>query len=124
VQAFSQANGLYMQARYELAAERARQAVDDFPTDPRAPRALLELGMSRYQLNDFKGAIAAFVELQQKYPDSDQVPDALYFQGLNYEQLKQIPDARRTYNQLIKTHKDSSAAIRAQQRLQAIGGFD
>ena len=121
IAAYSQAQGLYMQGKYDLAIERFQLFVKDFPEDVKAPDALHLMAESYYMMQRYKEVIDITAQLIQKYPQSNRIPEAYYQQGRSYESLKQIPNARKAYETLIKLYPESAAAIQAQPRLQAIG---
>jgi tol-pal system protein YbgF len=121
IAAYSQAQGLYMQGKYDLAVERFQLFVKDFPEDVKAPDAMHLMAESYYMMQRCKEVIDTSAQLIQKYPQSTRIPEAYYRQGLCYEALKQIPNARKAYETLIKLFPDSAAAIQAQPRLKAIG---
>ena len=121
IAAYSQAQGLYMQGKYDLAVERFQLFVRDFPEDVKAPDAMHLMAESYYMMQRCKEVIDTSAQLIAKYPQSTRIPEAYYRQGLCYEALKQIPNARKAYQTLIKQFPDSAAAIQAQPRLQAIG---
>ena len=44
----------------------------------------------------------------------------MYRQGMAYEALGQLPQARKSYQQVISQYKDSTAAVQAAQALKRV----
>ncbi len=119
---YTAAQGYYASTKYEEAIQMGQEALKRFPDSPDAPRALMIVGDSNYQLGNFKEALEAFTAVTTKYKDSDQLPDAYYKQGLTYQQLNQRAQARTAYQYVIKTYPDSVARTLAEQALKKLGG--
>lgn len=119
---YTAAAGYYASTKYEDAIQMGQEALKRFPDSPDAPRALMIVGDSNYQLGRFKEALEAFTAVTSKYKDSDQLPDAYYKQGLAYQQLNQRAQARTAYQYVIKTYPDSVARTLAEQNLKKLGG--
>jgi tol-pal system protein YbgF len=119
---YTAAAGYYASTKYEEAIQMGQEALKRFPDSPDAPRALMIVGDSNYQLGRFKEALEAFTAVTTKYKDSDQLPDAYYKQGLAYQQLNQRAQARTAYQYVIKTYPDSVARTLAEQALKKLGG--
>ena len=82
--------------------------------------ALYWLGNAQYGKRDYKDAIVSFRALVAGTPDHPRVPEALLSIANCQIELKDNKAARRTLEELIKTHPSSEAAAAAKQR---IGGL-
>jgi tol-pal system protein YbgF len=102
-------------------ARRAfQQFLQDYPTDPLAPEAYFYLADLLYQENRLEEAIQAFLRVQELFPASRRVPDALYRVGVIYIDLEQLDNARQYLRRVITSYPDSDAAVLAQERLDEI----
>jgi tol-pal system protein YbgF len=91
-----------------------------WPASGYAPTALYWLGNAQYGKRDYKDAIVSFRALVAGTPDHPRVPEALLSIANCQIELKDNKAARRTLDELIKTHPSSEAAAAAKQR---IGGL-
>lgn len=112
--------GYYASGDFKSAIEAFEQFLKLAPTAADAPVAQLQIGRSHSELGDHKAALAAFRVVTDKYKGTDQVPEAYYSMGMTYERLNQLNDARLNYRLVATQYKGTVAAIRAEQRLQAI----
>ena len=78
------------------------------------------IGESYYKSGKYKEALTAFTATLTNYKDPDVLPDAMYRQGMAYEALGQIAQARKSYQQVISSYKDSTSAILAEQGLKRL----
>jgi TolA-binding protein len=117
---FNAGMGYYASGDYKSAIEAFEQFLKLAPTAADAPVAQLQIGRSHSELGDHKAALAAFRAVTDKYKGTDQVPEAYYSMGMTYERLNQLNDARLNYRLVATQYKGTVAAIRAEQRLQAI----
>jgi TolA-binding protein len=117
---FNAGNGYYASGDYKSAIESFEQFLKLAPSAADAPFAQLQIGRCHSQLGDHKAALVAFKEVTEKYKGTDQVPEAYYSMGMTYERLNNLSEARSTYRLVANQYKGTVAAIRAEQRLQAI----
>ena len=68
----------------------------------------------------FEQAIAAFSQVIQSYPKSDQVPWAYYRRGLAQRALRQTPAARASFEAVVKQFPESEPAVLALSQLQSL----
>ena len=70
-------------------------------------------------INDAKydKAVDAFDKLIRLYPTSGRVPDAYYRKGVALRSLKQVDQARASWETVVKNYPDSPAASLAKQAL-------
>jgi TolA-binding protein len=69
---------------------------------------------------DFKNAISAQETLLSSYGSSPKAPDAMLNIASNYAELKDLKNAKKTLQQLVKKYPDTSAAQTAKDRLAAL----
>ncbi|KJS01327.1 MAG: hypothetical protein VR65_09250 [Desulfobulbaceae bacterium BRH_c16a] len=77
---------------------------------------MLHLGKAKLRLSheEFDGAEVHFNRLLERYPESDAVPEALYFQGVNRYKMKNNPmELKEAYEKLLTSHPDNSWTKRA-----------
>ena len=91
-----------------------------YPGSGYTEAVLYWLGNSHYGKRDYREAMAAFRSLATGYPSHLRVPEALLSIAMCQIELKDRPAARRTLDDLIKTHPQSEAAQEAKERLAAL----
>ncbi|MGH2645364.1 MAG: tetratricopeptide repeat protein, partial [Chitinophagaceae bacterium] len=62
--------------QYNLAIPYLQKVINN-PDDPNVPKALLQLGLADFSLNDQQGAISSYQKVVTQYPNSPQANDAL-----------------------------------------------
>lgn len=99
----------------------AQNAFADFikryPTSGYAPSAFFWLGNAQYATQDYKEAIANFRLLLNQAQDHARAPEAVLAIANCQVELKDIKEARKTLEDLIKAYPKSDAAATAKQRL-------
>lgn len=78
--------------------------------------AMLLLGMAkvRFSHEEFDGAQVCFQRLLEHYPESDAVPEAIYFQGVNLFKMKHNPvELKTAYERLVAEYPASTWTKRA-----------
>ena len=88
-----------------------------FPQGGYAPTALFWLGSAQYANRDYRDAVANFRALLAKAPDHFRAPEALLSIANCQLELKEIKAARKTLEDLLKSHPKSEAALAAKERL-------
>ncbi len=111
---YATASGYYRSGQWELAVAALGAAIQKFPDHPEAAYAQFLIGESYFQWGKhYEEALAAYTAVITNYKDPAVVSDALYKQGITYEQLGQRDNAVRSYQQVIKLYKGTSAEILA-----------
>lgn len=111
---YGTAFGYYYQGQWEAAVAALGEAIKRYPEHPEAARAQFFIGEAYSQWGKrFQEALAAYTAVVTNYKDPDFVSEALYKQGVTYEELGQKDQAIRSYQQVIKLYKGSSAEILA-----------
>jgi tol-pal system protein YbgF len=91
-----------------------------YSTSGYVPSAFYWLGNSQYATRDYKFAIQNFRNLLGQAPDHARAPEAVLTIANCQVELKDIPAARKTLEDLIKVYPQSEAAAAAKQRLQRL----
>ncbi len=104
------------------AAMRAFQTfIADFPQSQLAPNALYWVGLSQFNLKDYREARATQDALIKKYPDASKIiADALLVIGSVQAELGDNGSARNTYEEIVAKYPTSDAAAKARTRLAGI----
>jgi tol-pal system protein YbgF len=101
-------------AERELAAFAAAAPDSDL-----ADNALFWIGESRWVRGDAAGALAAYREAIDRYPEGNKVPDALFKLGVAPAATGAGDSAREAWAELVRRFPDTAAAERARERLAA-----
>ena len=112
--------GDYAVGQWELAIQGFQEYLRRFPEGPMAARVQRSIGESYFFWGKYTEAVAAYDQVVQKYKGSDEVPDAIYKQGVAYEQLKQKDKAIENYKLVRKDFPASTAALQATQDLKRL----
>lgn len=81
-----------------------------------ADNAQYWIGECRWGRKDYQGAMNAFRETVERYPDGNKVPDALLKVGQSLEQLGDTDGARLTYDEVVRRFPSSRASAVAADR--------
>ncbi|MEO8399687.1 MAG: tetratricopeptide repeat protein, partial [Ignavibacteriaceae bacterium] len=73
----------YRSAQFDSAIIGARKLVQKYPDDPKAEKALYDIGWAYKELDNLKKSNEAFLELIDKYPKTEFLPRAIYQLGQN-----------------------------------------
>lgn len=107
---------LYHQGLYIDSESAFQQFLSAHPRSELADNAHYWIGECRFARADFRGALAAFGETVQRYPEGNKVPDALLRQADTLARLGDIERARETYAEVIRRFPTSAAALGAEER--------
>ena len=94
--------------------------IKTFPSSPDAAKARFHIAESLYGKGSFKEAVTAYEQVITIHKETDWEPQALYKQGLAYEQLGQTDKARANWERVRKSFPNSSAFMLATQGLARI----
>lgn len=122
------AERLYASGMASFRADEHGQAVLDFTEltekfskHPLAPTAQYWIGEAYYRQRDFRQSLTEFQKVADLYPQGAQVPDALLKLGLCYRALRDAPRARATWEQVVRDHPGTDAALQARSLLSSPG---
>ncbi len=104
--------------KYDDSLAGFRKQLEKWPQGRYADNALYWSGEAYYVKRDYKSALAAFQAVQQRFPRSAKLPDAMLKSGLVQMDLGQSAQGRATLQNVVKTYPQSNAARLAQQRLE------
>lgn len=79
--------------------------------------ALFWLGNAQYATRDYRGAIGNFRALLAQSPDHPRAPESVLSIANCQIELKDMPGARKTLDDLVKAYPQSEAAAAARERL-------
>jgi tol-pal system protein YbgF len=118
--AFDAAFGDYARGDFEMAIAGFEYYIKTFPNSPDAAKARFHIAESLYGKGAFKEAVTAYEQVITLHKETDWEPQALYKQGLAYEQLGQTDKARTNWERVRKSFPNSSAFMLATQGLARI----
>ncbi|HEY7727549.1 MAG TPA: tol-pal system protein YbgF [Candidatus Eisenbacteria bacterium] len=107
----------YLAGRFDLARAAFTEYLRRFPDTEVSDNAQYWLGECLYAVGDFAGAIAEFEKVSQSYPKGDKVPAALLKTGISYARLRNVGEAKRYFETVIKRYPKSDEARLARERL-------
>ncbi|MDX1492515.1 MAG: tetratricopeptide repeat protein [Longimicrobiales bacterium] len=103
------------------AARAYEQFIAEHPDDARAPDAYWYLGDLRSQQDRPEDALRAFLQIQQLFPTSPRVPEALYRAALLHEEMGDLDEARAVLERIMNTYPDALVSSLAREKLREIG---
>lgn len=98
---------------FPVARRTLERFLAQYPTDARAPRALLMLGKTRLALNDAQAALEALERAQALPTPPGEAMEVRFWQGEALFRLKRWDDARAAYDDVLKHNAASPLAADA-----------
>jgi tol-pal system protein YbgF len=117
---FDTAMSDYFSGAFDLAMIGFEGYIRTYPTAPNVAQAQYYVGESLFQQQKYQEAVTAYGRVIENYRNSSWEPEALYKQGQSFERLQDVARARQAYEAVVKRFPDSTAAVHARQRLQAL----
>ncbi|MFH2092870.1 MAG: tol-pal system protein YbgF [Pseudomonadota bacterium] len=114
---YKQARNLLLEEDYENAATLFEKFIATWPKDSLADNAFYWMAECHYSMGDYKKAILLFMDLEQQYPTSEKVPDAILKAGYSYLSLDDTNRAHHFLTKVLKKYPFSPAAEKAQEKL-------
>jgi tol-pal system protein YbgF len=114
---FEASLGAFRKGDFVAAQSAFTQFLGKYPSSGYRATALFWLGNAQYANRDYRGAIANFRALLQQAPDHPRAPEAVLSIANCQIELKDLPSARRTLDDLVKAYPQSEAANAAKERL-------
>jgi len=114
---FDHAMDLVRKGTFDGAVAAFNAFLKKYPSSGYLPSALFWLGNSQYATGAYKEAIDAYRRLSQVAPDHARVPEARLAIANCQSELKDTKSARKTLEDLTKSHPQSEAAATARDRL-------
>jgi tol-pal system protein YbgF len=119
-QAYEQAIATMRSGDFDAAANQLTQFGARYPGSGYQPSARFWLGNALYGKRDYKGAIAAFRDMVDTYPQHPKAAEALLAMANSQAEMKDSKAARRTLDELLKRYPDSEAAAAGKDRLASL----
>ncbi|MCZ6635596.1 MAG: tetratricopeptide repeat protein, partial [bacterium] len=82
---------------YMIAIKKASAVIELHPNSKWVDDSILMIGKSFYWRGDYGDALTKFQEMQENFPQSDLIPETLYWQGLTYWASGQLNEARLSF---------------------------
>jgi len=110
----------FHQGKYLDAETTFQQFLANFRATDLGDNAQFWIGEARYARRDLSGAMAAFREVVNRYPEGNKVPDALLKVGDCQHGLGDIEGARKSYRSVVDRFPLAAAAAVAEDRLREL----
>lgn len=109
-----------MNGKQDLALIEFSDFLRLFPNDPMAAQAQFNVGQIHYGLGQFDQAAQDFDTVATKYPNTQQLPDAMLMKGLSLLKASKRPEAIQALRDLIMKFTQSSQASQARDLLRGL----
>jgi TolA-binding protein len=119
-QLWKQANDLLLQGNREEGRRFLRGYLQRFPQDPRAPQAVLQIGLAFAAEGRHTQAAAEYQKILESYNKSPEVPEAMWLLGQAFLDLKFCSDAKAVLLDLSRRYPKSPRAADLKTRLRDI----
>ena len=117
LRAYDGASNLFRKGEYAQAVEAFNSFMHDFPSSPLVANAQYWIGMSHFNLRDYKNAQGSQEALIKLFPESPKVPDALLAIASIQNEQGDAGSARNTLEDIIARYPGTEAAAKARTRL-------
>jgi tol-pal system protein YbgF len=104
-------------SEFEAAATAYAAFLRRYPDSGYTPSSLCWLGNAQYASRAYKEAMESHRRLITQFPAHMRTPEAMLAMANSQIELKDGRSARRTLEDLVKTHPDSEAAAAGRERL-------
>lgn len=118
------AKSMYLKAFNELKAGRSNESsrlfedfIQTYPNDDLTDNAYYWLGESYYVSRNYPLALAAFQNLEQKFPLSSKLSDSLLKIGYTYHELEDYAQAQAALEKVVDSFPNQPVARMAEKRL-------
>ena len=123
-QIFSIAQQLVSKQRYLEALHVFGAFVDSFPTDPRAPQALLQIGQTHQANEAWTEAMQAYQRILVEFPGVPIAPQVKLAVAECHINLSQWRQARRLYEEYVQQYPSDGQVELARQRIEVLKNLD
>jgi TolA-binding protein len=123
-QIFSIAQQLVGKQRYLEALHVFGAFVDSFPTDPRAPQALLQIGQTHQANEAWTEAMQAYQRILVEFPGVPIAPQVKLAVAECHINLSQWRQARRLYEEYVQQYPNDGQVELARQRVEILKNLD
>jgi tol-pal system protein YbgF len=114
---FDAAMEVLRRSEFEAAATAYAAFLRRYPDSGYTPSSLYWLGNAQYASRAYKEAMESHRRLVTQFPAHMRTPEAMLAMANSQIELKDGRSARRTLEDLVKTHPDSEAAAAGRERL-------
>lgn len=111
---------LMKQGDYTSAARAFRSFISRFPTSPLASNAQYWIAESNYFVRNFRLALGEFKKVEEQYPNSRKLPDAMLKIGYTHYELGEWAKARRYLQEVVNRYLNTRNANSAKARLRVM----
>ncbi len=115
-----QATALLASGQREQGRRYYQVFIQRFPQDSRASQGLLSIGLSYAEEARFPNAAATFQRLLSTYPDSPEVPEAMWQLSQAFGQMSFCRDERALLRNLVERYPKSRPAVDATKALNGL----
>ncbi len=117
---YQKAFQLLKQANYTQAIKAFSEYLQKYPTSEYSDNAQYWLGETFYVTRKFDNAINAYQTLIDSYPESRKIAHGMLKLGYSYQELGNLPEAKKRLEELKNQFPGSTAARLADERLRTI----
>jgi tol-pal system protein YbgF len=117
---YDQGYSLHNQGRYVDAEATFRRFLQSYPNTALSDNAQYWIGEARLARGDHRGALSAFFETVERYPEGNKVPDALLKAARSLQATGDLGGARMTYDELVRRFPNTAAAAVAEEERSAL----
>jgi TolA-binding protein len=107
---FTNAEGDRMQGKLDLAVQEYTEFLKWYGDYPQASQAKYQIAQIYYAQKEYESAVKEFDELIQKYPDSQKMPEILYYKGMSLKELGRANQAADAFSELRKRFPNHTLA--------------
>jgi tol-pal system protein YbgF len=111
----------YTGGKYDLSEQEFNDYLKYYPNTELAGNAQFYLADIMYKQGDYKGAIAAYNVVLERYPDGNKSPAAQLKKAYAFLELGQRTEGVRELNSLVTRYPRSLEAQQAKERLKRLG---
>ncbi len=105
---FKEAEQLFNNEKYEKAAEKYVELVNEAPEHENSPRALNNAAVAYEEIKKYASAMDLYERVYREYPESPLAGYALYRVGVNSERFFEFANAVRTYQLFYEKYEGES----------------
>ncbi|MGE0405151.1 MAG: tol-pal system protein YbgF [Candidatus Korobacteraceae bacterium] len=111
----------YTAGKYDLAMQEFTDYLKYYPTTELAGNSQFYLADILYKQGDYKGSIAAYNVVLERYPDGNKTPAAQLKKAYAFLEMGQRTEGVRELNSLVTRYPRSLEAQQARERLKRLG---
>jgi tol-pal system protein YbgF len=115
---YNTAYSAFQDGQYEVARERFKEFLSQYPKSDNADNAQFWMGEIYYREKFYAEAIMEYQKVIENYPNGNKVPASLYKQGLSFFNLGDQTNARFFLQEVINKYPSSEQAEKAKGKLE------